>query len=317
MTSLLDIRALRLEFSLGKETIYALRGVDLQVPHGTRTAIVGESGSGKSVTALSTLRLLPSTARITGGQIFFNEIDLLAASEKDMQRVRGRQIGMIFQNAVAALNPLYPVGAQIADIYRHHTGSSKREAWRKAVEVLGQMGIPGAEDRARNYPFEYSGGMAQRAMIAMALVCGPELLIADEPTSGLDVTIQVQVLDLIQDVVARLDATLILISHDMALVSAVCDHVIVMYAGVVMETGTTEQVLYHPANPYTILLLECFTEMDGEQMPTIPGRVPDLREQLTGCGFASRCPRVQDICRREPPPVVEVEPGHFSTCFFP
>jgi len=314
--ALLDIRDLKLEFTIGRETIYALRGVDMRVRRGTRTAVVGESGSGKTMTALATLGVLPPTARITGGQILFKERDLLTLSENEWRAVRGSQICMIFQQAAAALNPLYPVGQQIADVYRHHRGGSKKEAWRKAVEVLAATGIPEPEDRARNYPHEYSGGMAQRAMIAMALVCHPHLLIADEPTTGLDVTIQVQVLDLIQDVVEQLDATLILISHDITLVSAICDQVVVMYAGKVMESGTVEQVLQTPANPYTAELLQCFIGTEGDEMPFIPGRVPDLRQLWPGCGFASRCPRATARCHQEPPPVVEVEPGHFSTCHF-
>ena len=315
--TLLDIHDLKVEFHIGRETVYALRGVTMQIERGSRTAIVGESGSGKSVTATSTLQLLPPTAAITGGEISFDGQDLLALSEKEIQAVRGAQICMIFQNAQAALNPLYSVGSQIADIYRYHSSVGKREAWRKAVEVLQATGIPEPEDRARNYPFEYSGGMAQRAMIAMALVSSPKLLIADEPTSGLDVTIQVQVLDLIQEIVEQLDATLVLISHDIGIVSAICDRIVVMYAGEVMETGTIEQVFQTPANPYTILLLECFTETDRQEMPYIPGRVPDLREQWQGCSFASRCPRAQAICRQETPPVVEIGDGHFSKCHFP
>ena len=313
---LLDIRDLRLEFSVGSDTVYALRGVDLQVGRGTRTAIVGESGSGKTVAALTILGLLPPTARVTGGQIWFKDRNLLDLSEKELQAIRGSQICMTFQQAAAALNPLYPVGKQIADVYQRHVGGSKKDAWRKAVEVLAATGIPEPKDRARNYPFEYSGGMAQRAMIAMALVCHPQLLIADEPTSGLDVTIQVQVLDLIQDVVEQLDATLMLISHDIALVSSVCTHVIVMYAGKVMETGTVEQVLNAPANPYTMGLLRCFADSEDSEMPFIPGRVPDLRQVWAGCSFAERCPRATALCHQTSPPVVEVEPGHFSTCHF-
>jgi peptide/nickel transport system ATP-binding protein/oligopeptide transport system ATP-binding protein len=311
-----DIQNLRVQFHVGRDVIYALRGVSMQVERGTRTAIVGESGSGKTVTATSMLRLLPPTARITEGRILFQDTDLLTLSENELRQIRGTQICMVFQDASAALNPLYPVGQQIADVYRHHNGGSKRDAWRRAVEVLAATGIPHPEDRARNYPFEYSGGMAQRAMIAMALVCSPQLLIADEPTSGLDVTIQVQVLDLIQEVVEKLNATLMLISHDIGLVSAICDRVIVMYAGTVMETGTARQVLERPANPYTIRLLECFMGTDGQEMPFIPGRVPDLREQWQGCSFAGRCPRAQSICWQESPPVMEVEPGHHSACHF-
>ncbi len=315
--TLLDIDRLSVQFRIGKDTVYALRVATYQIGRGTRTAIVGESGSGKTVSALAALRLLPPNARVTDGQIRFDGTDLLPLSDKAMQAVRGTQIGMVFQNAAAALNPLYSVGSQIADIYRYHAKVSKAEAWQKAVEVLDATGIPDPEDRARNYPFEYSGGMAQRAMIAMALACRPQLLIADEPTSGLDVTIQVQVLDVIQQVIDELNATLIIISHDIGLVSAVCDHVVVMYAGTVMETGTADQVLRQPSNPYTILLLECALEEGGDRMPFIPGRVPDLREQWTGCCFASRCPRVQDICRQQRPALVEVETGHFSACHFP
>lgn len=316
-TTLLDIEQLNVQFRVGKETVYALRGASYSIGRGTRTAIVGESGSGKTVSALAALRLLPSNARVTDGQIRFDGTDLLQLGDKQMQAIRGAQIGMVFQNAAAALNPLYPVGSQIGDVFRYHSKASKAEAWQKAVEVLRATGIPEPEDRARNYPFEYSGGMAQRAMIAMALACRPQLLIADEPTSGLDVTIQVQVLDVIQEVVEELDATLVLISHDIGLVSAICDHVVVMYAGTVMETGTAEQVLKQTSNPYTILLLECFLEEDSETMPFIPGRVPDLREQWAGCCFASRCPRAQDICRQERPALVEVEAGHYSACHFP
>lgn len=314
--ALVDIQNLRVQFRVGREQVYALRGVSMQIERGTRTAIVGESGSGKTVTATSMLRLLPPTARITEGHILFQGTDLLALPESELNKVRGSEICMVFQNASAALNPLYPVGQQIADVYRHYNRGSKHEAWARAVEVLGATGIPQPEDRARSYPFEYSGGMAQRAMIAMALVCSPQLLIADEPTSGLDVTIQVQVLDLIQEVVEKLDATLVLISHDIGLVSAICDRVIVMYAGTVMETGTANEVLERPANPYTIRLLECFTDTSGDEMPYIPGRAPDPREQWHGCSFADRCPRVQPICRQEAPAIREVEPGHFSACHF-
>ena len=208
------------------------------------------------------------------------------------------------------------MGSQIADIYRHHAKISKREAWEKAVEALAATGIPDPAKRARNFPFEYSGGMAQRAMIAMALACAPQLLIADEPTSDLDVTIQVQVLDLILEVVERLHSTLVLVSHDIGLVSAVCDQVVVMYAGTVMEAGAAEQVLLSPANPYTSRLLECFGKIESDTMPFIPGRVPDLREQWSGCSFVARCPLAQDICRRQAPALVEIEPGHLSACHF-
>ena len=314
--ALLELSELEVTFALGKERLNALRGVSLAVEAGSRTAILGESGSGKTVTALSIARLLPSTASVTGGKIVFDGRDMLALSEDELSGIRGSQLCMIFQHAALALNPLYPVGRQIADVYQHHFGGSKNAAWRKAIKVLATTGIPNPQERARDYPHQYSGGMAQRALIAMALVAKPKLLIADEPTSGLDVTIQRQVLELIQRVVADLKATLLLISHDMAVVSAVCDRVVVMYAGVVMETGTVAQVLEAPANPYSRELMKCFRQAGDDQMPYIPGRVPDLREPGQGCSFAPRCPRAEAICSREDARTFEIGSGHFSRCHF-
>ena len=314
--SLLDIQNLSLEFTIHKETTSVLRGVTLQVEKGSRTAIVGESGSGKTVTALSIARLLPASAQITSGKIFFEGQDLLAVEESALRQLRGTKISMIFQNASASLNPLYPVGQQIADVYRHHFGGSKKEAWEKAVDVLASTGIPNPKDRARDYPHQYSGGMAQRAMVAMALVCEPTLLIADEPTTGLDVTIQIQVLDLIQDIVERLDATLIMITHDIAVVSSICDQIVVMYAGGVMEAGPAAQLLEAANNPYTVELLKCFSDVDGDEMPYIAGRIPDLRQSWAGCSFAPRCPHVSEICHDEPAPMTELSAGHHSVCHF-
>jgi len=313
---LLDIRNLSIDFHVGKDVIHALRNVNMQIKAGSRTAIVGESGSGKSVTSLAVLRLLPSTAHIECGAIEFDGRNLLMLGESELHKVRGRKIAMIFQHAMASLNPLYPVGQQIADIYRHHFGGSKKDAWARAVEVLGETGIPNPEERARDYPYQFSGGMAQRVLIAMALVCKPKLLIADEPTSGLDVTIQTQVLDLIEGVVSELDATLVLITHDIAVVYATCDRVIVMYAGEVMESGTLEQVFGKSANPYTIELLKCFEETDSDQMPFIPGRVPDMRERWPGCSFAVRCPFATALCHEQAPTVIELEPDHLSACHY-
>ncbi|MCC6612310.1 MAG: ABC transporter ATP-binding protein [Anaerolineae bacterium] len=313
---LLDIRNLSIDFHVGKDIVHALRDVNMQIKAGSRTAIVGESGSGKSVTSLAVLRLLPTTAHVESGAIDYDGRDLLTLNESELHTVRGRKIAMIFQHAMASLNPLYPVGQQIADIYRHHFGGSKQDAWARAVEVLGETGIPNPEARARDYPYQFSGGMAQRVLIAMALVCKPALLIADEPTSGLDVTIQTQVLDLIERVVAELDATLMLITHDIAVVYATCDRVIVMYAGKVMESGTLDQVFGRSANPYTIELLKCFEETGVDQMPFIPGRVPDMRDTWPGCSFAVRCLFAKEVCHQQEPPVIELEPDHLSACHF-
>jgi oligopeptide/dipeptide ABC transporter ATP-binding protein len=314
--ALLEIDNLKVDFRVGADTVHALRGVSMRFPQGSRTAIVGESGSGKTVSAISALRLLPPNAPVRSGHIRFEGRDLLALDDRAMRAIRGAGICMVFQNAVASLNPLYTVGRQIADVYRRHHGGTVGAAWGKAVSVLAATGIPDAPRRAHNYPHEYSGGMAQRAMIAMALVCQPKLLIADEPTSGLDVTIQAQVLELIDRVVRELGTTLILITHDIGQIPEVCDRVIVMYAGSVMESGTTEQVLERPANPYTQMLLACFGESPDGDMPFIPGRVPDLRLTWPGCGFADRCPKAAEICRTTPPPMVAVAEGHLSACHF-
>ncbi len=313
--SLLQIEGLELQFRVDRETVYALRGVDLSVGAGTRTAIVGESGSGKTALTLSLLRLLPPNAQLKGS-VRFRERELLTLGETELRQVRGGQIAMIFQHAQAALNPLLPVGRQIADVCRQHSGIGRAEAWERAVEVLAATGIQQAAARARDYPHQYSGGMAQRALIAMALVCEPQLLIADEPTSGLDVAVQQQVLALVEQVVARLDATLLLITHDLAVVADSCDQIIVMYAGEVMETGATAQVLERPANPYTAALLACFEQTDEARMPFIPGRTPDMRQPLTGCSFAGRCAMTRDICHQQRPQPLEVAPGHFSACHF-
>ncbi len=312
----LDIRDLHLDLTVERDVIHALRGVNLTVQRGNRVALVGESGSGKTMTGLSIIRLLPRTARITAGAVRFKGADLLDLPEAALRERRGRQIAMIFQNAHAALNPLVRVGDQITDVYRRHGKLSREAARQKAVEALEATGIPNAAARARNYPHEFSGGMAQRAMIALALASSPELLIADEPTSGLDVTIQAQVIELIREVVRRLDTTLIVISHDIGLIARICNRLAVMYAGLIMENGTTEQVMERPANPYTVALLNCVETQATDRMPFIPGRVVDLRQSWPGCPFAPRCYHVQPICHEQAPPLVEVEPGHVSLCHF-
>ena len=314
--SVLSVRDLHVDFNVGGEIVHALRGVDLEVVAGSRTAIVGESGSGKTISAMSAMGLLPPNASVVQGAIAYEGEDLLTLGEAGLRRLRGSELCMVFQNALNSFNPLYPVGQQIADVYRRHSGADKRTAWARAIEVLEATGIPNAAERARNFPHEYSGGMAQRAMIAMALVCRPKVLIADEPTSGLDVTIQAQVLELIDQVVDELGGTLLLITHDIGQIKRVCDRIVVMYAGRVMEEGPVDTVFANPANPYTRLLLACAVELDGDTMPTIPGRVPDLRGVWPGCSFADRCPRAEALCRTNRPAATDVAPGHRSACHF-
>lgn len=313
---LLQVNDLRVEIGRSDRRVRAVRGASLMVGRGSRLGVIGESGSGKTLMALATLRLLPATGMATGGEVHYGGRNLLQLSEEEMQRVRGKEISMVFQNAVSSLNPLFPVGQQIADVYRYHEGASREEAREKAIAMLDAMGIPDPARRARAYPHQYSGGMAQRAMIAMALVCSPQLLIADEPTTGLDLTIQAQVLDLIKEHIQRSEASLLLISHDIAVVAESCTDVAVMYAGEVLEAGSLEDVLGKPSSPYTKALLECFGVKSGERLSSIAGQVPDLRSELVGCPFASRCELVQDVCRQEHPTLREIRPKHWVACHF-
>ena len=317
-TSLVEINSLDVRIEGVRRVVHPLQSVSFAIGNGARTGLVGESGSGKSMTALAMLRILPAYGRITNGSILFDGQDLVTLSNEQMRKVRGRRIGLILQNARAALNPVFSVGQQIVDLCQYHEGSNSRDGWKKAVEMLEDMGIPRAAEKARQYPHQYSGGMAQRAMIAMALVCSPDLLIADEPTTGLDVTIEEQVLDLIVDVVQTSQASLLLISHDIGVIRQVCTDVVVMYAGKIMETGPQERVLSSPSHPYTQALMNCFeTYSDPKrQMEFIRGRVPDLADSHAGCAFADRCPHVERQCREEIPVPVQTENGRWVACHF-
>jgi oligopeptide/dipeptide ABC transporter ATP-binding protein len=314
--AILEIDSLHVNIGQADHAVHAVRGTSLAITEGMRLGLIGESGSGKTITALAVLRLLPPAARVTGGSIRFRGRDLSALNAEQMRRVRGKEIGIVFQNAQGALNPLFPVGRQIADVYRYHEGGGQREAWKKEVAMLDEMGIPEPESRARAYPHQYSGGMAQRAMVAMALVCSPQILIADEPTTGLDLTIQAQVLDLIKSHVIQSSASLILISHDLAVIADLCTDVAVMYAGEVMEAGKLDVVFGKPRNPYTRALVDCFTAGSGRRLPYIAGRVPDLHAEPPGCSFAQRCPMAQSLCQFARPALREVAPGQWTACHF-
>jgi ABC-type dipeptide/oligopeptide/nickel transport system ATPase component len=269
----LAVRDLRVAFAGGRREV--LHGVSLAARRGGRLGVVGESGSGKSLTILSVLRLLPDGARVTGGEIRFGGRDLLSLDEAAMARIRGKEIGVVFQNAAAALNPVVRIGTQVADVLRVHTGAGAREAWRRAVSLLGQTGLPDPEQQARAYPHELSGGMAQRALIALALAPSPRLLLADEPTTGLDVTIQAQVLDLLAGRVREAGTTLVLITHDLNVVRATCDEVAVMHRGRVVERGPLERVLASPVHPYTQGLLACAAPATGRgPLPFIDADTP-------------------------------------------
>jgi oligopeptide/dipeptide ABC transporter ATP-binding protein len=265
------------------------------------------------MTAAAIIALLPPGTHVSGS-IRFAGRDLLSLDEQALRRVRGEDVGMVFQNAKAALNPLFSVGEQIADVYRLHEGVKPREAWAKAVEMLDAMGIPNPAQRAEAFPHQLSGGMAQRAMIAMALVCSPRLLIADEPTTGLDATIEAQVLDLIGRTMEDSDSALMLISHDLGVIAAICEHVVIMYAGEVFESGDRAQVFARPANPYTILLIECHELAEDRTAAFIPGSVPDLHADIEHCAFADRCPMAIDVCRARKPQLRPLPDGRLVTC---
>ncbi|UVK50467.1 ABC transporter ATP-binding protein [Mesorhizobium sp. AR02] len=316
---LLDVRNLETHFYGEESVTRALGGISLQVKKGETLGVVGESGCGKSVTALSILRLLPKlSARTVGGEVRFHGRDLLQLSDREMRHIRGDQIAMIFQEPMTSLNPVYTVGHQIAEAVQIHTKASRSVAMSKAEEMLRLVRIADPERRVNNYPHEMSGGMRQRAMIAMALACSPELLIADEPTTALDVTIQAQILRLIVDLKERTGTAVMFITHDLGVVAETCQRVIVMYAGRIVEQATVIDLFARPAHPYTQGLMRSVPDpRRGRQrrLPEIPGIVPNLREPIVGCSFAPRCPFAIDICREKTPILRDVGSSHAAACW--
>jgi oligopeptide transport system ATP-binding protein len=318
-STLLSVRGLQTYFETEDGTVRAVDGIDFDLEKGKTLGIVGESGSGKSVTNLSVMRLIPSPpGRIAGGEILFDGSDLLKLSAEEMRRIRGDRIAMIFQDPMTSLNPFMRISEQLMEVTRLHRGYGKPQAYDHAIHMLDLVGIPDARERVRNYPHEFSGGMRQRVMIAMALSCEPELLIADEPTTALDVTIQAQILELIRKLKQETGTSVILITHDLGVVAGMADDIIVMYAGKVFEQGPAANVFASPGNPYTEGLLKSVPgpASKGKDLYQIPGLPPDLAHLPSGCPFAPRCERVLDVCRDEFPPFVEVEPGHHSLCHF-
>ncbi|MCK1468821.1 ABC transporter ATP-binding protein [Bradyrhizobium sp. CW10] len=316
---LLDVRDLETHFYGEGSVTRALRGITFQVKSGETLGVVGESGCGKSVTALSILRLLPkTTAKIVGGEIRFQGRDLLKLSEREMRKIRGDRVAMIFQEPMTSLNPVQTVGRQIAEAVQIHTGASRSDAMAKSLELLSLVRIADPERRIRNYPYEMSGGMRQRALIAMALACSPELLIADEPTTALDVTIQAQILRLIIELKERMGAAVMFITHDLGVVAETCQRVIVMYAGQIVEQATVVDLFARPMHPYTQALMRSVPDRRHgrrRRLPEIAGIVPSFREPTAGCGFAPRCPFASDICRERAPSLRDVQPGHAAACW--
>ena len=316
MDDLLVVQGLTTCFQTKRRTVKAIEDVSFAVKKGRSIGIVGESGSGKSVTAFSIMRLVEeNNGVIEGGSVLFKGEDILKYNERAISGIRGNKISMIFQEPMTSLNPVYSVGAQIAEVLRLHRDVGRGEAWDKAVEILELVRIPNAAERAHEYPFQLSGGMRQRVMIGMALVCKPELLIADEPTTALDVTTQAEVLDLLDDLRRQLGMSLIFISHDFGVISKVCDQVAVMYAGEVVETASVVEIFKNPRHPYTTALLECIPRLGFKgRLKTIPGMVPPIGEVGTGCRFRERCPSAFAKCT-EKPPLFQLGEGTSARCW--
>ena len=314
---LLSVRDLKTSFFTHVGEVQAVRGISFDVNEGEVLGIVGESGSGKSVTSLSIMGLLQYPGRVVDGEILLNGEDILTYSKDQMRKVRGKEIAMIFQDPMTSLNPVYTIGNQVMEMILEHEKMTKREARARAIEMLKLVGIPAAEKRIDSYPHEFSGGMRQRVMIALALSCNPKLLIADEPTTALDVTIQAQILSLIKSLNKQFGMTTMLITHDLGVVATVCDKVAVMYGGLIMEYGTVDEIFYHPRHPYTMGLLGSIPHVDGgEKRRLIPidGTPPDLINPPKGCPFSTRCKYCMNVCTREQPPYF-AEDKHRTMCW--
>jgi len=309
-TPLLEVKDLSVEFSTYGGIVKAVREVSFEISPATTLAIVGESGCGKSVSVQSILDLIPQPpGRVTGGKALFGKHDLLSLSKPDLNRIRGRDIGMIFQDPMSSLNPTVKVGRQIAETLQVHRGMSRTSAYLRAIELLSMTQISEPDKRASQYPFEFSGGMLQRAMIAMALACEPAILIADEPTTALDVTIQAQILELMLELQRTNDMAIVLITHDLGVVARMADHVAVMYAGQIVETGTVDDIFHQSAHPYTTGLQQSIPHNDPEReqvLEPIEGSPPDLFSPPVGCGYFARCPYAAHLCEHHPPPLFEL-----------
>ena len=316
MANVVEVSGLQVEFPIGDSYCKAVRGVSFNMSEGQKLGLVGESGCGKSVTALALMSLLPPLAKVSGTISFLGK-NLLEATEAERQKIRGNQISMIFQEPMTSLNPVHRIGDQIGESLLLHKGMSGAEARQEAIRLLEHVGIARAAQVVDEYPHQLSGGMRQRVMIAIAMACHPSLLIADEPTTALDVTIQAQILDLMQKVAQDFGTSILMITHNLGVVAEMCDHVAVMYAGNIVEQGEVRQVFHHPAHPYTRGLLNSLPGITGKRsrLQPIEGNVPSIRNIPDGCAFAPRCREARVECREGVPPFHQVEPGHRSRCF--
>jgi len=313
---LLSVESLRTQFATSAGVVRAVDGLSFAIDRGEVLGLVGESGCGKSITSLSIMRLVPPPGAIVGGRIRLDGDDLLDKDAEAMRRVRGARIGMVFQEPMTSLNPVFTIGDQIAAAVLAHAGGSRRAAWECAVEMLDHVQVPSPRERSRDYPHQLSGGLRQRAMIALALAPGPQLLIADEPTTALDVTIQAQILDLLRRLQAERGMAVLLITHDLGVVAELCHRVAIIYAGRIVEMAPVASIFSEPLHPYTRGLLRCLPHPSrfGQPLSSIDGAPPDLRQVDGGCRFAPRCPLVQERCRHDEPALAERKPGHVVAC---
>lgn len=315
---LLSVRNLETQFDTAEGTVHAADGVSFEIDAGEVLGLVGESGCGKSVTGRSLLRLIQPPGEICGGEVLFDGENILEYSREELRRLRGDRISMVFQEPMSALNPVFDIGWQVGEPLRVHRDLAKKASRDRAVELMRRVGIPSPEDRIDDYPHQFSGGMRQRAMIAMALACEPELIITDEPTTALDVTIEAQILDLIRELNAELGMAVLMITHDLGIVAELCDHVAVMYAGRIVEYGPVERIFDQPRHPYTKGLLDCIPDPTAarQSLTPIEGGVPDLVDLPQGCNFAARCPFAVEECTTIDPRLREVAPDHYSACIW-
>ena len=318
MSKLLEVKNLKTSFKTHIGDVQSVRGVSFHLDKGEALGVVGESGCGKSVTMMTIMRLLGENAKIEAETITFDDKDITKPTEKVMQTIRGNDMSMIFQDPMTSLNPLFTVGDQLTEHLIKHKKISKKEAKEKAIKMLDMVGIPSPEKRLKQYPHEFSGGMRQRVMIAMSLICEPKLIIADEPTTALDVTIQAQILDLMKDLKSKLDTSIILITHDLGVVADLCSRINVMYGGLIVEEGTTEDIFYRGKHPYTWGLLRSVPNPKSElkeKLVPIEGQPPDLLKPPIGCPFTARCDYAMKICKEKQPPLFEIEKGHKAACW--
>ena len=315
---ILKVKGLCTEFKTVDSRVRAVDGVDLELYPGETLGIVGESGCGKSVTALSIMQLLPKgVGKVVDGQILFDGKDMLKLSTKELLSLHGRDMAMIFQEPMTSLNPVYTIGYQLSEVLRYHMGMNKKDAWQKSIDLLKDVGVSRPEQIVRSYPHEHSGGMLQRVMIAMGLSCNPKLLIADEPTTALDVTIQAQILELMGKLKEEYNTAILMITHNMGVVAEVCDRVIVMYAGYVVEMAEVNELFDNPSHPYTQGLLKCIPNIDEDRevLDTIEGTVPPPYAMPKGCRFAPRCPYATPECEANKPELYDIGGGHTCRCF--